>query len=822
MVVAGSRVVLGTDDGFLVSLDAATGREVWKKELGRWLVSPEVAVSGGALWTGAEPLSALEAGSQALHAFDLETGDERLCCPTGGMRVSSPCLVEGCVYAGSSDGWFHAVDAETGEHLWAVEIGGWGPGAPVPHEGRLIVGTTERFVLALDGSTGQEVWKFDPGWEMGRFAPALAVAEGRCYVAAWNGHLYVLEASTGRLLDEWILDQALLTRPVVVGDLLLVGGRGHRLWALEWRTGKEVWSVPTRRRIQVTPVVVDDTVYIGSDDGRVQAVDLTTGGPRWERPFEIAGKIRALATDGVRLFVGAHALRLVPPSEGTPPGSFGSRGIQAAVYEGEVIALLHRPEGPRILAPSTYARRGEWEMAGISAALRGEFREAARLFERAGQPLWAARLYREVGDWEKAASMYERASRPEEAEVCYLQGGRMDRVGEMREAAGRYAEAAVAYLEAGDLLRAAQNYERAGEVSRARDLYREAGDREGFLRTSQALGDPAAVAEVLAEKGRWPEAAEIWRGMEDWERAAQCYEKAGEWKFAGEMWVRAGDLEKAIHAYRRAGDPERMADLLEEQGRWLEAARALEEVARQLEAGVEERPEARERLIQVYTRMAELYEQAFEGDEAERCRRRILFFRQLPLLEVRAEGSFVYGGWDRLTIHVQNEGFGVARNVQVEVMGQFEVDPPQLPLVRGLRPGHARSICCHVKAKEFGRSVPMRIRVTYEWPDGTPAEPLERTAGVPVEREEAARRYTPTEIYIGHLVQGDMQVAGDFLTEGAQKGDRVEIRREGPRPQGEQGLGGRSGAEGVRCPQCGRETEKAKFCRFCGARLENR
>jgi len=815
MAVGGGKVVVGSDEGLLLALDAASGREVWRSELDDWFVSPEMVISGERIFVGAEPAAAIGTCSKALRAFSLADGSEEWCYPVEALRVSSPCLWEGRLYAGSSDGLFHAVGPESGERLWAVEIGGWGPGAPVPFEGGVLYGTAERFVVALDGETGEEIWQFDAGEEAGRLAPILAVEQDICYVAAGNGRVYVLDAASGRLLDEWTLERTLLTRPVVVGDLLLVGGRGHRLWALNRHTGEEVWSLSTRRRIQVTPLVMGKAVYVGSDEGQVHAVDLKTGEPRWEQPFAIEGKVRAMAADEDRLYVGVHALRIIPSNTDSTPEGLRPRGVQTATYEGEVIALLYRPQAPKILAPSTYARRRDFEMAGVSAALRGEFRQAGRFFERAGRLAWAGRLYEEAGEWERAAAAYESADRLEDAERCYLQGGQMGRVGELQEAAGRCGEAARAYGEAGDLLSAARNYEQAGELATARDLYREVEDTEGYLRTTLALGETGPAAEALEAEGRMGEAGDLWRELKNWQRAGRCYEQGGQWDQAADMWIQAGDLGRAGDAYRQAGNLRALAAALEKQGRWLEAAQVREEAVQQLEGSLGRGREAGEQLAEAHEVIAGLYERAFEWDEVRRCRRRVLFFRQLPILDVQAEGSFVCGGWNELIIRVRNSGFGVARNVRVQVSGRFDQQPSPLPSVPGLRPEQEEKIQCYVKPSDWGPRVPLTIKVCHDLPDGTPAEPLERTEGVHVANVEQDRRYTP--IHIGGDFIGGDQVRGDMLGAGAQKGDRLEIRRGGG---GREISVEREGApEAVRCPQCGRTTRKGKFCMACGARL---
>src|SRR6202163_4427290 len=97
-------------------------------------------------------------------------------------------------------------------------------------------------VYVLDAVTGRELWTYDPGvdGQWGRYAccdavnRGLAVWKGRVYVGALDGYLHALDAATGKLL--WKVDTlpargpkapyTLSAAPVIAGDLIIGGSAG--------------------------------------------------------------------------------------------------------------------------------------------------------------------------------------------------------------------------------------------------------------------------------------------------------------------------------------------------------------------------------------------------------------------------------------------------------------------------------------------------------------------------------------------------------------------------------------------------------------------
>ena len=147
---AAGKLVFGTPSGFLYSVDAETGEENWKFEM------------GGAISVGAA-------------------------------------LADGKVYAGQQGGerFFYCLDAETGELVWKQTIpGGWVWGSATVDDGLVYVPTVNGYALCLDGQTGHIVWMYPTA----KSVPAEPAIDGDLvYFGSWSRSLYAFDKKTGEI-----------------------------------------------------------------------------------------------------------------------------------------------------------------------------------------------------------------------------------------------------------------------------------------------------------------------------------------------------------------------------------------------------------------------------------------------------------------------------------------------------------------------------------------------------------------------------------------------------------------------------------------------
>ena len=336
--IAGGRVFVGVDTGYVYSLDAATGCV-------HWTYLAETGVRN-AVNIGPIP------GSPGQYA----------------------------AYFGDMNGRVYAVNAQTGQQLWKV----WGDTHPLAvvtgsttlFEGRLYVPMSSReeaaggslnypcctfrgSIVALDAATGKEIWKSyaipDPPVPSRRnsagtqlwtgsgaaiwHAPTIDPRNRAVYVATGDGYtepahkntdaVMAIHMDTGRILwsvqdyedDVWLVACAQEPTENCPKDLgpdydfgaspilqtlpngrrvLLAGNKSGQVFAHDPdASGKLLWKATLVQKIGESEILFggatdERTAYFGLDNGTVAAVDPATGDRKWFLPPRPAGPRRGI------------------------------------------------------------------------------------------------------------------------------------------------------------------------------------------------------------------------------------------------------------------------------------------------------------------------------------------------------------------------------------------------------------------------------------------------------------------------------------------------------------------------------------------------
>ena len=176
-----------------------------------------------------------------------------------GVRLR-PTVVDGVLYADSTDGKLAAIDATSGKTLWSKSSKthgwfGWG----------------------------------DKKRKDAMYAGGPSVTGDLLAVGTLDGHVYGVNAKDGSPRWEAELDTQVLVSPVIVGDLVVVRGGDGRIYALDAATGKRRWiydqgTVPLLSVRGNGPMLVaNGVVFFGSDDGLLVALRLDNGTKLWEQ-----------------------------------------------------------------------------------------------------------------------------------------------------------------------------------------------------------------------------------------------------------------------------------------------------------------------------------------------------------------------------------------------------------------------------------------------------------------------------------------------------------------------------------------------------------
>ena len=314
--VVNGVVYVGSTDGNFYAIDAGSGTLKWKFETKSWEVSSPAVVSGVVYFLSYDG---------HFYALDAAIGQVKWKFSTGGEKhyagthlhylqpavesmpdpwdfyLSSPSVWHGTVYFGSSDGYVYALDADSGTLKWKFKTGDVVHSSPAIADGTLYIGSWDTFLYALDAASGNEKWRFKTGEDpvahnhVG-IQSSPAVMDGVVYFGSRDSYAYAVDASTGKQIWKFSTNGSWVNNSMVVYDGKAYFGTSIPgfMHAVDAKTGKVVFDLPTGTPVFASMGLAGDTLYLGNFGGKLTAIDLKTQKPAWV--FETDGAKQNAAT----------------------------------------------------------------------------------------------------------------------------------------------------------------------------------------------------------------------------------------------------------------------------------------------------------------------------------------------------------------------------------------------------------------------------------------------------------------------------------------------------------------------------------------------
>lgn len=232
------------EDGDIVRLDAATGKQVWRIKAG-------------------EPLS-------------------------GGVGAG-----ENLVLVGTPKGMVLAFD-QNGKALWKSKVSSEVLSAPKVRGGIVVIRSGDSRIYGLDAADGKRKWVYEratPSLSL-RSAAGVVLDGGAAYVGFAGGKLVALKADDGKVLWEASVAQPkgsteieriadITSLPVVDGRLVYAVAYQGRIAAIDRMSGRVTWN---RDISSYTGMSAEDgRVYVTHSGGAVYAVDYSGGKSYWRQ-----------------------------------------------------------------------------------------------------------------------------------------------------------------------------------------------------------------------------------------------------------------------------------------------------------------------------------------------------------------------------------------------------------------------------------------------------------------------------------------------------------------------------------------------------------
>jgi outer membrane protein assembly factor BamB len=294
-VLAVDGVIYAVDDegGEIQAISAATGRPFWGATVGR-MVGPAIAVANGFVYVSTEGPGRWGSDPGFLIALDRATGEERWRYESGGSVSTSPLVNGGIVYVSSKAGTLRAVDGSTGKEAWQIDLAERSPATPFPElaqgflsnfsptlaNGIIYVSNNDGKIYAVDIASHEIVWQVQT---TGNVLSTPAIVDGKLYLTAmWvqdgsedlpTTRLYQLDATTGK--SDWETEFANDIDLIAADTVRLYIRSQHEFQILDRASGAMIWSTATSAGFDT--VITAQALYLSDSAGNVTAYALGTG-----------------------------------------------------------------------------------------------------------------------------------------------------------------------------------------------------------------------------------------------------------------------------------------------------------------------------------------------------------------------------------------------------------------------------------------------------------------------------------------------------------------------------------------------------------------
>lgn len=270
-VIDAETVYVGSGDGNIYALDAASGALRWKFRTGN-VVHASPAIANGMVYIGS--------WDSNFYAIDAKSGQERWRFKTGedheianqvGIQ-SSAIIAGGMVYFGCRDSNLYALDAVSGVKKWAYPTkGSWVISTPIAKDGTLYFATSDSGLLhAVDARTG--VLKYSLSFHHWPMFSSPVIAGQSLYIGSHAGTLIAIDLDKHTTAWTFSTDGAKQNSAALTkkdGDPNYAAAFGDTFYD-DLVLG--VWKMLSIGAVLSSPVIERDVIYFGSTDGNVYAI----------------------------------------------------------------------------------------------------------------------------------------------------------------------------------------------------------------------------------------------------------------------------------------------------------------------------------------------------------------------------------------------------------------------------------------------------------------------------------------------------------------------------------------------------------------------
>ena len=281
--IDGDRIFITDTNRKVTALNAANGRNTWSSNLnlggGLFNRGDKVTITSGPGYGD----NTVYVGTSDGHvvALDAATGEQQWVSKLSSVIMSPPQKSGDVVIVKTLDAKLFGLSASNGRRLWSYEETA---SAPIITQGIVLIGFDGGSLSALELSSGRLMWEVKVAIPRGRTElerlvdiDANPIVVGSIvYAITFQGELAAIAIDSGRVL--WNREISSHTGFSVDGDYLYVTDDKSIIWSFDRFNGGSVWKQDSLLNRQVTgPAVLGNYLVVGDFEGYVHWLDKNTG-----------------------------------------------------------------------------------------------------------------------------------------------------------------------------------------------------------------------------------------------------------------------------------------------------------------------------------------------------------------------------------------------------------------------------------------------------------------------------------------------------------------------------------------------------------------
>ncbi|MDE2596453.1 MAG: PQQ-binding-like beta-propeller repeat protein [Sphingomonadales bacterium] len=295
-VIGDGKLFVMDTQGIVHAMDAATGRELWRKSFQIKGDGSSSVFGGGASYDSGRVYVTTGVGEVA--ALDASTGEQKWKVKPAGPLRGSPTVAFNAVFVMTQNNEIHALNVDDGAALWDEsgslgQAGVFGVAAPAAGQGTVIAGYSSGELVAYRYENGRVLWndalaRTSLSTTVGVLTDIDAdpiIDRGRVFALGQGGRMAAYELVSGQRI--WELNLAGISTPAVAGDWIFTLTDDARLLCIARATGKVRWMTQLMRFenenkrkgpvFWTGPVLANNRLWIANTRGEVMSASVADG-----------------------------------------------------------------------------------------------------------------------------------------------------------------------------------------------------------------------------------------------------------------------------------------------------------------------------------------------------------------------------------------------------------------------------------------------------------------------------------------------------------------------------------------------------------------